>query len=339
MRAWMPVLLIIIATSFGCTSERLRLNTANQVSTLTDLQHHIVLNNLAAFTCNPDAIPFQANFTSGTTQVADSGSAVVEYLTRVSVSLGLSRSAVDQWSMAPVTDEITLRLLRIAYRRGLGFEEDLYTEDLANRVAHRLKGQIAVAPDVAVQNAILFTRGPGLAQLLDRPGWSGDTRLGFVATDEAVVRWQKDTTDIISSNSDRIIQVGERLTPHTLSVTPLLVNGMPHTPPGERKPRVLVATPYATELRRQVLALNDYLLEIGPGWLNSGQHKKEIPPCVCYIGHHKECECNCFVWVEPEAHDAFEDFTLRTLRLISLVRQETDIVGSQGIMFSPIQTR
>lgn len=41
------------------------------------------------------------------------------------------------------------------------------------------------------------------------------------------------------------------------------------------------------ELRRQVLALNDYLLEIGPGWLNRAEKKKEIPPYTCYVGHHK----------------------------------------------------
>jgi len=338
MRAWMP-LLLVIGTSLGCTSTQLRHNTAGQVGTLTELQHQIVLNNLAAFSCNPDTIPFHANMTYGATQVADTGSAAIEYLNRLSVALGLSRSVVDQWSMTPVTDEITLRLLRIAYRRSLGFPEDLYTEDLANRVAHRLKGQIAVGPDVGVQNAILFSRGPSLPNLLDRPGWRGEPQLGFRDNDETVIRWQKDTLDIISSNSDRIVLVGERVTRETLGVTPLLYNGMPYVPQGERVPRVLVATPYAAELRRQVLALNDYLLEINPGWLVRGQNKKEVPKCACYVGHHKECGCQCYVWVAPEGRQAFEDFTLRTLRLISLVRQETDVVASQGIMFSPISTR
>ena len=338
MRAWMPVLLVIAICS-GCTSVQLRHNTAAQVSTLTDLQHQIVLNNLAAFSCNPDTIPFQANLTFGATQVADSGNIAAQVLNEVSLALGMSRNIVDQWSMTPVTDEITLRLLRIAYRRSLGFPEDLYSEDLANRLAHRLKGQIAVGPDVGVQNAILFQRGPSLPQLLDRPGWQGDRQAGFTESDAAVVRWQKDTRDIISSNSDRIVQVGERLIPDTLVVTPLLINGLPFVAKGERFPRVMVATPYAADLRRQVMALNDYLLEIGPGWINRAECKRDIPKCACYVGHHKECHCDCYIWVGPEGRAALEDFTLRTLRLISLVRQETDAVANQGILYSPSTQR
>lgn len=338
MKAWMPMLLAVMC-SLGCTHVQLRNNTTKQVSTLTDLQHQIVLNNLAAFTCNPDTIPFQAAFTNGATQVADQGAAAVTFFEdNVTGSLGAQRNFVDQWSMVPITDEIVLRLLRIAYRRSMGFDEDLYTYDLANRVAHRLKGQIAVGPDVGVQNAMLFARGPALPNLLDRPGWRGDLNLGFRENDNALVRWQKDTQDIISSSSDRIVQVGERLTPDTLAVAPVLVGGLPYVPRGETAPRVKVATPYAAELRRQVLALNDYLLAIGPGWFGRADNKKDIPHhCVCHVGHHKDCGCNCFVWVTPEGRGAFEDFTLRTLRLITIVRPETDIVGSQGIVFSPIR--
>src|ERR1043166_5989704 len=137
------LLLTVVSVSAGCTSAQLRFNTVRQVSTLTRLQHQVVLDNLAAFSCNFDAIPFQANLRAGGTQVVDSGSVTAPYLhvSEILASLGLTRTAVDQWQMSPVTDETTLRLLRIAYRRSLGFAEDLYTYDFANRLAHRLKAQ------------------------------------------------------------------------------------------------------------------------------------------------------------------------------------------------------
>ncbi len=334
MRAWM-LITVLVATSLGCTSVQLRRNTVRQVTTLTDLQHKLVLDNLAAFTCNPNAIPFQAKLVNGTTQVADSANASVSYLTEIAATLGISRSFVDQWGLIPVTDETTLRLLRIAYRRALGFDEDLYTDDFANILAHRLKAQIVTAPDVGVENTIIFGRGPALPQLLDRAGWRGDTRAGFPANDPAVERWQKDTTDLIASNSDRIIQFGERLTADNLHVTPVYADGAPmRALQGENSIRVKIATPYAAEIRRQIFALNNYLLEIHDGWFDQGC-KKNVPRCVCYVGHRKDCDCNTYVWVYPESRRAFEDFTLRTLRLASMMAEPNAATPPSGIMFSP----
>jgi hypothetical protein len=68
------------------------------------------------------------------------------------------------------------------------------------------------------------------------------------------------------------------------------------------------------------LALNTYLLEINPGWFGVGT-KKDVPKCACYVGHRKECGCHSYVWVLPENRQAFEDFTLRTLRLIGLLTE------------------
>src|SRR5262249_30270670 len=153
MRAWM-LIVFAVGASTGCTSARLRCTVVRQVNTQTELQQRIVLNNLAAFACNPEAVPFQANLMSGTTQVVDS--AFAQYITDVAAAFfGISTSVVGQWAVSPVTDEMTLRILQIAYRRALGFEEDLYTNDLANRVAHRLKAQVVAPPDVAVENSIM----------------------------------------------------------------------------------------------------------------------------------------------------------------------------------------
>lgn len=147
---FVPLLMIVIAAG-GCTASQLRRDTLHQTRTVTDLHHQIVLNNLAAFACNPYAIPSQVNLRNGTAQVADSSSGTIEYVTGgIGGILGFGRANVLQWNTAPVTDETTLRLLRIAYRRSLGFADDLYTDDFANRVAHRLKVQMATTPDMVL---------------------------------------------------------------------------------------------------------------------------------------------------------------------------------------------
>jgi hypothetical protein len=329
--------LLVTAAVAGCTNTQLRHSTVCQIKTLADLQHQIVLNNLAAFACDPNTIPSQANLTFGATQVIDSGTANTQVINSAMnsllLTLGLSRGIVDQWTSVPVTDEMTLQLLRVAYRRSLGIDEDLYTNDLANRLAHRLKWQLISTGDLGVANALMYARGPTLPQLLDRAGWSGDDEMGFKEGDPAVKLWKKDSHDIISLNSDRIVQRGEVLEEEILFVAPALVDGQPHIVEGEKSPRVKVATPYAAEIRRHVLSLNRCLLEIGCGWVGTGG-KKDVPKCACHVGHY----CDCYVWILPEDQATFEEFTLKILRLSSLL-QNTSTSSSSGVMFSPIQTR
>ena len=148
MRAW--VLVVIAAVGMpACTSARLRRSTIEQAGTLTELQYEQILNNLAMFCSNPSAMPWHVNLKDGSTQIADVGS--ISYLGdwhRAFVShpslLG-SRTAVEQWGMTPVTDDTTIKLLRIAYRRAVGYDETLKEDDFANDLAHELKKQ---SPDL-----------------------------------------------------------------------------------------------------------------------------------------------------------------------------------------------
>jgi hypothetical protein len=130
----------------------------NQTATLPDLQRQVVLSNLAAFAYDPYAIPFHATPSDGTTQIQDNGSIAAQLLvaTNRTLTLGLSRTAVDQWSMTPVTDSLALRLLRAAYRRAFDPTVDLYYPDdgLANDLAHELKKQTTTVDDLRTTNQI-----------------------------------------------------------------------------------------------------------------------------------------------------------------------------------------
>jgi hypothetical protein len=125
----------------------LRRSTVEQATTLTDLQYQQVLSNLAMFCQNPSAMPWHVNLRDGSAQVADLGALTVGgELTRTSKALPSllgSRTVVEQWGMTPVTDDTELRLLRIAYRRALGYDESISDHDneLANDLAHELKKQ------------------------------------------------------------------------------------------------------------------------------------------------------------------------------------------------------
>jgi hypothetical protein len=144
------LLFMVIASTQGCTADKLKVSTISQGRTLTEIQYAQVLNNVAMFCSNPDTTPAFLNMTDGSCQIADLGS--VYYLGdwhRAFSShpdiLG-SRTVVQQWGMNPVTDDNELQLLQLAFRRAVGIDESLEQhKDLANDVAHKLVEQL---PDV-----------------------------------------------------------------------------------------------------------------------------------------------------------------------------------------------
>ncbi len=132
---------LLLATSSGCilTNWRLRQSVVHQGKTLTELQYQQVLDNIAMLSLDPDALPAHVNLRDGSAQIQDNGSILSPSNLP---TLSASRTVVEQWSMIPVADDTTLRILKVAYRRSLGFQEvpDL---DLANDVAHDLCKQIS----------------------------------------------------------------------------------------------------------------------------------------------------------------------------------------------------
>ena len=149
-------LIIPLFALSGCTNGQLRHNTVTQASTLSEVQHQQVLNNLAAIAVNPDGIPFHVNLHDGTAQITDNGALTGQVINQRFLTLGVQRTAVDQWSMTPVTDDITIRLLQLAYRRAvLGWDENLYSNDneLANDLAHELKKQTTTVDDLRTTEA------------------------------------------------------------------------------------------------------------------------------------------------------------------------------------------
>jgi hypothetical protein len=142
----------------GCTNMQLRRSTVGQATTVTELQYQQILNNLAMSYCDPYVLPSLISIKSGTTQAADTGTAGVlpaaEPNALIAPTLTGSRTIVEQWSTAPITDDTTLDLLNMAYRRALGFAE-LMDKKKANDLAHALIGQIPTTADSSLEGEVL----------------------------------------------------------------------------------------------------------------------------------------------------------------------------------------
>lgn len=113
----------------GCTHVALERRTVKQASTMTDLQYHQVVDNLAMFACNPHAMPWHAKVSGGVVSVTDEGNAGFEAELASGISnevknlfkpaVGAQRGILAQWSVEPATDPDDLELLAVAYRKAV----------------------------------------------------------------------------------------------------------------------------------------------------------------------------------------------------------------------------
>lgn len=117
----------------GCaTHHSLRKNTLSTAATLGDINCQQVLDNVARFAVNADALPSLAVVNNGTVIVTDQGSiaGAGTYAPTLSHALqiggfpivslfatpNVSRNLAETWSVAPVTDADKLRRIRCAFQ-------------------------------------------------------------------------------------------------------------------------------------------------------------------------------------------------------------------------------
>jgi hypothetical protein len=109
---------------FGCTSAQLRQSTVAHSTTLADIYTQQVVNNLAMFVHNPDALPFFAFPNQGTTSIQDTGNVgnpgyVSQNFVTSPFTLNASRQATENWVLSPISDPAKLALMRCAYRQAI----------------------------------------------------------------------------------------------------------------------------------------------------------------------------------------------------------------------------
>jgi hypothetical protein len=319
MRFWLVAVLTPVLAS-GCTSLRLSRNTIGQASTLSDLQIQQVMDNLAMFAGNPSAIPFHASITTGSAQVADSGSAAFAmafgrsqgHLATYSPSFNAQRTIVDSWAMAPVTNDTELRLLSLAYRRAFGFAATLDDDDFANDLAHELKKQVSISDDLRAFNDVLLERQRMSLKRFDNPR----NPLGLYDRLDEVT---------IASNDERIVVTNERVTADKFD--PARANPVSMTDPEQTVDAR--ATAVTREVRRLLKDTEGDLKDIPSGWFGIGRRKKDVPRDACYVGHHRDRCGEHYVWVCPEQREQLKKFTLTILSLSTLL-EERQVVATAG---------
>ena len=120
------VLLALGLGSAGCTHMQLQRSTLKQTSTITDIRHQQVMDNLARIANHPASLPYFAVIDEGTTQVQDQGNPTGGIgfdptgFAQASLGLSGSRTIADQWSQDPIKDPDRLKAMQYSYRWAMG---------------------------------------------------------------------------------------------------------------------------------------------------------------------------------------------------------------------------
>lgn len=110
----------------GCAHHQLRYQTVKQAHTVADVHTQQVLDNLAKFAHNPNALPHFSWPNAGGAEVNGSLSSSVTpkftpfRLMDLAFDVGGSRGMKETYTMTPINDPRKLELMRCAYQRAIG---------------------------------------------------------------------------------------------------------------------------------------------------------------------------------------------------------------------------
>jgi hypothetical protein len=120
------ILLLAALAGTGCTHLQLKRSTLNQISTVTDIEQKQVLDNLAMFVTNSNAMPFFSVPGTGTAGITDTvqGGGMVDFtretLAGWGLSFGGSRGIAENWTLGPINDPHKLHQMQCIYQIAIG---------------------------------------------------------------------------------------------------------------------------------------------------------------------------------------------------------------------------
>jgi hypothetical protein len=318
----------------GCGHLPLARRTVQQAATLTDMQYQQVLNNLAMFSCNPNALAWHVKITGGVVQLADQGGGYVAGNLggpgSVAPNVTVQRNVLGQWNVEPVIESGDLELLQIAYRKAL---DPLDLEGAIKRDAYEQICEMADAYHISLSRDVAF-------DLLDM--MREDTMPEHLARIERILPQLERLYDEIDElaltvepfDPERFARSGpERINKVEFlreQVIRLLFEAC-QRPVGQvrayHRPGRNVGLVEQAEAKIEALLQLFDEHEGGPPnpfnspWVCHGC-KEDVPPCVCLVGKYKGCEGECYAWVGPENSEQFRDFVLIVLALAPPTAQD-----------------
>jgi hypothetical protein len=343
---------LLLTSSSGCilTNRRLRQSVVHQGKTLTELQYQQVLNNIAMLSLDPDALPSHVNLRDGSAQIQDNGSILSpSNLPTVSAS----RTVVEQWSLIPVADDTTLRVLQVAYRRALGYNE-MPDIDLANDLAHDLCRQISnsdyigLRSDPSINVAIL--NGAKIFDGLNQPDPREATIKNYLINKEDRLRYYQESVNIFEPRLSRLNVLANALSQLTIDSNDEVLVYKDEIEPYEGDPKNIAmditthaavsnvdgrlysatASPVVRETRRQIKQFYSDMSELHGGWFGVGPWRA-VPRDAFYVGHYR----GRYAWVCPGGRKDLASFTLKVLNFATMVKDPSITSVPGGPRFSP----
>lgn len=365
MRPWM-ILVAVSVFCAGCTHVALERRTVKQASTLTDLQYKQVLDNLAMFACNPDALPWHVKLKGGTVQIADQGSggfiadiagAAGGEVTRLIPSAGASRGVLNQWDVAPTVEAGELEHLRLAYQAVLNPGDEEINSKIYDAIC-----ELSVNYRVVLSKDIMEKIIEDKKRRTVAAGNNLDSL--WLELQEAYNKLQEISSRfypiVVKEREQKKDEVPQREKAELDTATQPIRGGVPPLVTKQEqqaenyKEQILRLTgqvcdlnfiPMASTVRAERnVALIDQAQEkiktlyeltrpenFGAPWFGWGG-KKDVPKCACYVGHYCGCPCDCYVWVLPGQEKKLRELLLTILSLAPAGEQD---ITQAGAAFSP----
>jgi hypothetical protein len=339
-----PVLLIALC---GCTHVQLQRDTVQQGSTLTDIQYHQVLDNLAMFATDPNSLAWHVKVTGGVVQVADQGGAGfaasgvrVPFL---APNGSVMRNVLGQWNVDTVIEADDLELLQLAYQKAVNPADP--NRELKKQAFEKIceisaSFQIVLSEEVA--NELIDSLQIGATR--ERFEQLNHTRGRLIELYRRL-----DQLSVLGGPCDpQAAPPGQMPIPSPLTQTKReilrLAGGLCRQPfiPGHSIDKLPRGPMTVEQAEDKIHALMDLFSDRGEEpkvfvapWVSVGC-KKDVPRCACYVGHYRGCQRETYIWVMPEHVKTLRDFTLIVLSLVPPDVQEAGAPRlGVGAAFSP----
>lgn len=410
MRPWMILIgAAALGLGTGCTHTALERRTVKQASTLTDLQYKQVLDNLAMFSCNPEALPWHVKLKGGTVQIADQGSGgfaadittVAGGDTRLMPAVGAQRGVLNQWDVEPAVDSDELEHLGLVYRKAVNpTDPELWNQ--THDAICGLSARFSLLPrDETIRRIIWKHEGgayplkdqlpdPEKIKIKDYPGAKRVVEIVIALeaqeedldnaqrkadekdkqkhkdqaafkrhqttvlkgllmkepSEEQIAKWKREVQGQENKRPPPPkVAVGQqrkdaRPLDETSDTMPLILTAIHAACPAgylpstdviwdtERNPGLIDQAEDKIRKFEDLLTADHFQVP----WLGVGC-KKDVPRCVCYVGHYRSCGRDCYVWVTPGNLRFLREYTLAVLTVAPV--QAQDVLGGRGAAFSP----
>lgn len=373
MRPLTIMLAAVLVSSTGCTHWALEQRTISQASTLSDLNYHQVLDNLAMLSCNQEALPWHLAVNSASIQVTDQGTGVIGAMAKAGTfatwapTVTAQRGVVNQWGGVPAIDPDSLDLLYLAYRKALDPADPFgyLSSAIFKKIAQIAVQYNIVLAEPTLDKVIASQRGQNKAdawQLLQKNKELHEqldkvfeqlARLSRPPTDVQVDNYAKKLFEKVDDDtrgqarekleaqqqqqraSVTAIRVGveDQIVKLTRDVAKLpYLPRYPITSRAEHNPHDLEQAQQKIKVLYELVTDPKYAMP----WVCRSYCRRDVPACVCQVGHWCRCGSDCHVWVEPDHQRTLREFTLAVLTLAPLSLEETPpAFAPAGVTFSP----